>query len=671
MQKLIHFLVVVSLLVSSFPINTAAAAPLPPPPASAVSLVTPTDYLPYIAAPNAQPLLAPAPASLGTMYNIQAELAQPIGPYRTTITIHGAADLARLKQLGVTILATTRDAATLIVDRLQLEQLAKLHFMPLHTELTARLHARGGALLPNTATTTDILAATATDSDNDGLNDTEEGWWCTDPNNPDSNNDKVSDGASVQALIDWLQHKTTTRPASGKPFAGWPPDHAGCYDSDYDSVPDAVEVYVLGLNPNLESTAHDKFDDGQKLFGITNCPGSGGGCGYGALPRAVDWGVIFSQMPSWVKPPYDSPFVAAFPVPEVSVIPGSWKVERVTTITTSTGVMTQTTNTYATTVTSGESDSIANTVTWNNWEEVSQAVSTPLSGSNASSKSASPHIKPQINLGKTLWGGVKFIGGTLGGVGAVGLECSTGIGCLAVGATIVGAAAVASSGWDDMKDGWNENPDKQLAPNNAQNQKNPNTYSVTNINNATASAQANASITLNQNLDVSGVVSSLDGVQYAINQQGALLSRGLHDISFAISQPRLTETHTNGHSWGGAQTTTHTVLEEHSISQGQAFATSQSWSTAYGVDSSYAANLTFNYTVKNTGSDYAREISGLTFNIFLGDDPNPIITYPAWQQFPNGTLSNVFPGDILTFASTPPVHLTLDQMRRIDLQSFD
>lgn len=29
---------------------------------------------------------------------------------------------------------------------------------------------------------------------------------------------------------------------------------------------------MLGLNPSQESTAHDKYDDGQKLFGVTDCP---------------------------------------------------------------------------------------------------------------------------------------------------------------------------------------------------------------------------------------------------------------------------------------------------------------------------------------------------------------------------------------------------------------
>ena len=107
--------------------------------------------------------------------------------------------------------------------------------------------------------------------------------------------------------------------------------------------------------------------------------------------------------------------------------------------------------------------------------------------------------------------------------------------------------------------------------------------------------------------------------------------------------PAYTETRTNGHSWGGAQTTTHEVYEEHTISEGQAFTTGQNWSTAWAVDSSHAADLTFEFSVKNTGTEYARELSGIVVNVYIGDDTSPTISYPAWEKFPNGKLENLFP----------------------------
>ena len=439
MQRLLNALVIASLLVSSLPTADASAASQPLDRRSTGTTLP--DYLPYLEPPDSHPLLQAVSANLPTLYSIQAELQQPVGPYRTMVTIHGVADLARLKALGVTILATTKNTATVIADRLQLEKLAKLHFFPNHTELTSRLNARGGGKLPTSAASADILAATATatDTDGDGLNDTEEGWWCTSPANPDSDNDKVSDGAEVQALTDWLQHKTTTRPASGKPFAGWPPDHPGCYDSDYDSVPDAVEVYVLGLNPNLESTAHDKFDDGQKLFGITDCPGSGGGCGYGALPRQVDWGVIFSQMPSWVKPPYDSPFVAAFPQPDIEVVDSSIVVTAKTTITTDHTTQSGEAHTYGTAETRGTSTSVADTVSWNNWQEVS--ISQPASSSHTS---LNFHPNRVASPGKPNPGNVAFNFVATGVVAGV-----TSLACVAAGAFTVGLITepLAGASW--------------------------------------------------------------------------------------------------------------------------------------------------------------------------------------------------------------------------------
>ncbi|MBI5305488.1 MAG: fibronectin type III domain-containing protein [Chloroflexi bacterium] len=667
-RKTLYAIVIVSLIVASLPAPRSFAAPLRSPSSELGSQSD--DLTLYIAPLDSQPLLREIPMDLAPMYEIEATLQQPVGPYRTTVRIRGNADLARLKKLGVTILASTKTDATVIADRAQLENLAKLQFQPRKTELTARLQTASRAPLAATATSAQILAATATDSDNDGLNDTEEGWWCTNANLADSDNDRVNDGDEVNALRDWILHTRATRPASGKPFAGWPPNQTGCYDSDYDSVPDAVEVYVFGLNPNRESTARDKFDDGQKLFGLTNCPGSGGGCGYGALPRAVDWGVIFAEMPTWVKPPYDSPFVAAFPIPEVSVIPSSWKVERVTTITTQQGQMTQTEKTYGSATTRGHSTSVANTVTWNNWEEVSQSIETPVTPKQLVQKPSAPKGFLQDFAWST---GKIFLGGALVIKGAgVCIEGLSGVGLLACVGEVGGGIYMIKEGGDEwakeIKQKLDEYKRQQKYPACFQNQGNrPSTPNTTNECAFTQSPEILATSMSAQRGEFQTPSQSPSGTWYTTNSNNDLLARELRGISYAISQQRFTETHASGQSWGGAQTTTQEDYEEHTLSESNAFATGENWSTAWATDSSYAANLTFNYTIKNAGSEYAREITGLIFNIYLGDDPNPIISYPAWQQFPNGKLENVFPGDVKTFASTPAVHLTLDQMKRIDL----
>jgi len=207
------------------------------------------------------------------------------------------------------------------------------------------------------------------------------------------------------------------------------------------------------------------------------------------------------------------------------------------------------------------------------------------------------------------------------------------------------------------------------SPNKIQQTHKVNTYSMARVDGVSSSASTNASIRLNEDPNYQGLTSALGNVQYSINQQGNLLARGLQDISYAIRQPRFTETRTNGHSYGGAQTTTTETSEQHTVLNGDAFTSGEDWSTAWAQDTSHAADLTFNYTIRNTGTDYAQEVSGLTFNIYLGNDASPIISYPAYQQFDNGKLQNMFPppgsNSSATYASIP-VHLTLDQMRRID-----
>lgn len=239
--------------------------------------------------------------------------------------------------------------------------------------------------------------------------------------------------------------------------------------------------------------------------------------------------------------------------------------------------------------------------------------------------------------------------GTLGGVIGTAIGCTGGA---------VANYYTLKDGFTTILDGWKKNDSSTS------------TYDKSKVTNMTTNPDGHKSVVVNNNIDTSGIVNSLTGVQYAINQQGALLGRELRGISYAISQPRLTETKTNGHSWGGAQTTTHTELEEHSLSESQSFATADQWSTAWAVDTAHAADLTFNYSVANNGTDVAHEITGLIFNIYLGSDANPIISYPAWQQFPNGTIQNLFPCPAancsVTLASNN-APLTLDQMKRIDL----
>ncbi len=342
--------------------------------------------------------------------------------FRTRVTVQTTAQWRDLERMNPVFLARGADWADLLVDDAQLADLARWRYEPKGTDtlealvtandgdgrmatsfaplLTAstqlraaltsarqsdataarradesRVHLRVALNALATEQLDFVLTATSTDTDNDGLNDTLEGYWCTDPARADSDFDGASDGVEVQRLKDWMANKRYSYPSTGKPFQGWPPQKIGCYDDDQDSVPDIAEMVELGLSANRESTDRDKFDDGQELFGQTYCTGQGGFCSYGPLPRNEDWGVIFAEMPSWVKAPGSHPLVAGFPAPEVDVVESSIVVKTVTVVTTDHVIASGTEKSYSTARTEGTSTSVANTVTWNEWQEMS--VSTP------------------------------------------------------------------------------------------------------------------------------------------------------------------------------------------------------------------------------------------------------------------------------------------------------
>ncbi len=354
----------------------------------------------------------------------------PLGPFRTHVTVNNAYQWQVLGEIGVLLLDKGDDWATVLADDGQLEKLAKWGYRPEGTMDWVLLQAASGLHTPGmravgaassalrnaqTANSTiwasadeervttaetgalsalrsavaalssaEVLAITQAndiDTDGDGLTDTQEMFWCTSPTTANSDFDSLNDGAEVVKLKQWLANELSAAPSTGKPFLGWPPQKTGCYDDDQDSVPDLAELAELGLNAGRESTDRDKFDDGQELFGTTYCTGQGGFCSYGPLPRNEDWGIIFAEMPSWVKAPGHHPLVAGFPVPEVDVVDSSLHVETVTIVTTDHTIASGTEESYSTAKTEGASTSVANSVMWNEWQEVSVATPQTLNRS--------------------------------------------------------------------------------------------------------------------------------------------------------------------------------------------------------------------------------------------------------------------------------------------------
>jgi hypothetical protein len=500
--------------------------------------------------------------------------------------------------------------------------------------------------------------------------------------NPNSDGDAqgYTDGQEVAALLDFTLSRTV-RWGYGPPFGppnAWPNfnnrDGTGvkvCNDGDWDTIPDYAEAYMVGTRVgslDSESTDFDKFDDGQELFGLTYCPGGTASCGYGNYPRIEYWNWIQAGMPSWVLPPGDNPFVAAFPIPEVSVEEGSWKVDRVTTITTQQGQMAESTKTYGSEARKGQRSSVADTRTWNEWEEVSTAIERPLAqAASAAGHTIKHDVTTVVKRGLKASSDIPELSGQGIGQLAGGLICS------AIPGMVLAAPVCALAGGIAGK--LLEKPVKDLLGLNKDETQVQNTY---NDNSVTQIQQNN----FEADPDSEAMVGAVSGLQYAINQQGqamaqgfhamslsmdrqtAVLDQGLANVANAILAPRVTETRANGKSWGGAQTVTNEEYEEHALTEQNGFTTGENWSTAWAVDSSRAATLVFTYTIQNTGTEYARELTGLIFNVYLNDEL--ITSYPAWQQFPNGKLENLFPNSAPINIHTNPIPLTLDQMKAMD-----
>ncbi len=156
-------------------------------------------------------------------------------------------------------------------------------------------------------------------------------------------------------------------------------------------------------------------------------------------------------------------------------------------------------------------------------------------------------------------------------------------------------------------------------------------------------------------------VSHTDGVADEV------VLRNVITMQYPVEPPRVTNQQSSGSSVGGARSVTSTSYEEHTITNGEAFSNAESWGTATAVDSAHAADLWFSYRVSNTGTEYAREIGGLAFNLYIGDDPNPVQTYfVAPELGGDGKFHNFMPGESHPYTSRR-LALSLDQMRALDL----
>ena len=634
------------------------------------------------------------------------------GLYRTRVAVRQPADWARLEKLGVVVLegarhgfptdytdstgggfrASVPESVSVLADEEQLEALARLRFEPQATDelgllvsaqdqgkgwLRASLRPlleRGAALqalkaqasVAEQATVAAVDAAqaelraamhaltaeqqagiaalTSVDDDADGLTNTQEAWWCTDPMNPDSDGDGVNDGDEVQALLDG----DTT---DGPPYQGWPmvPGDSAydpqCIDRDQDVVPDMAERWIIGLNANWETTDGDRFDDGQELFGITKS-------GYGEYPRSVDSDFISSNMPGWVDPPGASPFVAAYPQISIDVIPDSLQIILVATVTAGQAYSAGESFAYGTAETKGVSVGVGKTEThtWQEWMEVGNSAADTYERSHYEGQmtSAFQQFARAYSIGSSTdveYGGERTVtvtdrdsigskvGARVGTEVSGGLECHLAVGCADLKASI-GAKISA-----DYSTELSTERSREIE------QKQGNSWNV------------------KQHLSRNDSGSFVSGSEIGIETGDTVNYGRVYERSV---------THNVGREYSVATTVTREEYEEQTVSNEHQIASEQEWSTATAQDTSHAAELRFSYRVQNTGTDYARRIEDILFNIYIGDDPVAISAYAsAWtgSSCTKVVITNRYPGDYFPEtgnATQCNVPLTLDQLRAID-----
>ncbi len=99
-----------------------------------------------------------------------------------------------------------------------------------------------------------------------------------------------------------------------------------------------------------------------------------------------------------------------------------------------------------------------------------------------------------------------------------------------------------------------------------------------------------------------------------------------------------------------------TVTNIHTITTGE------EWTTATCIDTGRAARMRFTFFLENRGTDIARDIRDIRFNIFIGNSTIPI-TYPSIDES-GFSLSNLAPGERLQFSGD--IILSLDELRAVD-----
>lgn len=132
----------------------------------------------------------------------------------------------------------------------------------------------------------------------------------------------------------------------------------------------------------------------------------------------------------------------------------------------------------------------------------------------------------------------------------------------------------------------------------------------------------------------------------------------------SIKRARVRETGVkrgSGRESSFSTTITRSEYHESTVTNSNSIATGKEWATATTINPSHAGNLRFTFYLENIGTDIARNVNDLRFNIFVGN--NIPITYPALND-PPISFENLVPGNKIQFSGEVP--LTIKEVRDID-----
>lgn len=668
--------------------------------------------------------ILPASTYIANAATVPLELG---GMFRADVTLRDAYDRARLANEGIVVLKADAKSATVLADYAQIGKLARWGYSPANwmsldhlttgvmtpsrtrsvAPLSAQIRVAGHTASPlrswaktlNSTQRSIISKAIIPDNDSDGLTNDEEVAWCTDPNKADTDGDTVKDGQEVSALKAWANHLSESAPNKGAPFKTIPSvlNTGDCVDADEgigDRIPDLVERQFLGMNEQLVSSDNDKYADGQELYG--NYP----------------------LMPTYVKAPGNHPLVSAFPIPEVSVVSNSLKVNVVTTITTEKGTMTQNTQSYSTSKMKGVSVAQEQGKTWNNWQEVSKSrtvIARALPDQEMYDKynlgmlgtvaACVPNlvlfnpfcIDKLINgtsyeKDKLFWDNYVTPGSKLASGVSSYIFCSSTIDISASKGVGVGLSTsfqdencrqkskvkiCASS----QKLFANAVSDIDKFGDKAINElSNPNQYMGIRNDLKRIWNDVVQDDPLSQTIGTICNSDSVAGSNQFYSDGSSVLASRIDALTNVLAAPRVTTTNTNGRSNGGYVSNTKTEYEENSVTNGESLTTGEDWRTATAVNSAHAADLKFTYMVRNAGTDYATSLSDIAFNVYLNDDTNPIYTYFVGPDLGgDGKLHNIQPttpeeaansidsSKVRVITTSRPIPLTLDELQALDV----